>query len=300
MKVKADPIRYVDEGGWRNVDLRVDGVDCVPLFGTASIRAVSPGAEMHIHPGCIEFCLCVKGNLRYMTTEGEYQVLPGQIFVSQPNMPHRRCNNPKGMRLYQILFQVPPKGGTVLGLTPSESAYLVSALKRFPYRLCPSSARVNMAFERLFDLQSFERPGTLIRKLKMKSAALELFLALVETPYLPPSEKGRPNEKLKSVIERMTAHPERDFPVEQIAKEAALSTGAFTDAFKRATGLTPHAYLLDIRVKRAREDLSKGFGTVADIARRYRFPTARHFATIFKRIVGLSPRQCRTGAILFC
>ena len=57
MKVRADPIKYVDEGGWRNVDLRVDGVDCVPLFGTASIHAISPGAEMHVHPGCIEFCL---------------------------------------------------------------------------------------------------------------------------------------------------------------------------------------------------------------------------------------------------
>lgn len=297
MKVKADPIRYVDEGGWRNVDLRVDGVDCVPLFGTASIQAVSPGAEMHVHPGCIEFCLCVKGNLRYLTTEGEYQVLPGQIFVSQPNMPHRRCNNPKGMRLYQILFQVPPKGGTVLGLTPSESAYLVGALKRFPYRLCPSSARVDLAFERLFDLQSSERPGSLIRKLKMKSAALELFLALAETPCLPPSRKGRPNEKLKSVIERMTAHPEQDFPVEEMARVAALSTGAFTDAFKRMTGLPPHAYLLDIRVKRAREDLSKGSETVAAIARRYRFPTARHFATVFKRIIGLSPRQCRAASV---
>ena len=294
MKVRADPIRYVDEGGWRNVDLRVDGVDCVPLFGTASIKAVSSGAEMHVHPGCIEFCLCVKGNLRYTTTEGEYQVLPGQLFVSQPQQPHRRCNNPKGMRLYQILFRIPPKGGTVLGLTPQESAYLVSALKRFPYRLCPSSPRVNMAFERLFELQTGERPGTLIRKLKMKSAALELFLALAETPHLPPSEKGRPNAKLKAVIARMTERPELDFPVEQIAREAALSTGSFTDAFKRATGLTPHAYLLDVRVKCAREDLEKGTETVSDIARRYRFPTARHFATVFKRIVGVTPRQCRS------
>lgn len=293
MKVRADPIRYVDEGGWRNVDLRVDGVDCVPLFGTASIHAISPGAEMHVHPGCIEFCLCVKGNLRYATTDGEYRVLPGQIFVSQPEQPHRRCNNPKGMRLYQILFRLPAKGESVLGLTERETSFLVGALRRFPYRLCPSPPRVVELFRRLCDLQTSEKRGTLVRKLKMRSAALELFLALAEAPYMSPTEKWRPNAKLKAIVDRMNDHPELDFPIERISAEAALSSGVFTDAFKRATGLTPHAYLIDVRVRRAREDLVNGSESIGAIAKRYRFPTARHFATVFKRIIGMTPRQSR-------
>ncbi|MDE3276378.1 MAG: AraC family transcriptional regulator [Verrucomicrobiota bacterium] len=296
MKVRADPIKYVDEGGWRNVDLRVDGVDCVPLFGTASIHAISPGAEMHVHPGCIEFCLCVKGNLRYATTDGEYRVLPGQIFVSQPEQPHRRCNNPKGMRLYQILFRLPAKGESVLGLTERETSFLVGALRRFPYRLCPSPPRVVELFRRLCDLQTSEKRGTLVRKLKMRSAALELFLALAEAPYMSPTEKGLPNAKLKAIVDRMNDHPELDFPIERISAEAALSSGAFTDAFKRTTGLTPHAYLIDVRVRKARADLEKGNEPVAVVAKRYRFPTARHFATVFKRIIGMSPRQCRPSS----
>ena len=208
MTVREEPIVYGDMEGWRNVDPRLHGVDCVPLFGRASIKAHTSGAAMHVHPGCIEFCLCVKGNLRYETTEGEFQVLPGRLFVSQPDSPHRRCNNPKGMSLYQILFRIPGRGKTVLGLPAAESVALVNALRRFPYRLCPSTSRVNMAFERLYDLCGQKPRGGALHRLKVKSAALELFVALSEAPTIAPSAKGRPNSKLKAVAELRIENPE--------------------------------------------------------------------------------------------
>ena len=293
MNIREDPIVYGDMEGWRNVDPRIDGVDCVPLFGRASIKAHTSGAAMHVHPGCIEFCLCVKGNLRYETTEGEFQVLPGRLFVSQPDSPHRRCNNPKGMFLYQILFRIPERGKTVLGLSAAESEALVNALRTFPYRLCPSTPRVNVAFERLYALCGQKARRSAMRRLKMKSAALELFVALTEAPSIAPSAKGRPNSRLKAVIAEMEAHPEKDYPVERIATAAGMSSVLFTDEFKRTTGLTPHAFLLDVRVARTREELSRSTRSVAAIAERYRFPSARHFATMFRRIVGMSPSEYR-------
>ncbi|MBQ3098625.1 MAG: helix-turn-helix transcriptional regulator, partial [Kiritimatiellae bacterium] len=162
-----------------------------------------------------------------------------------------------------------------------------------PYMICPSSQRVHVAFERLFKLYDSEARGTTMRRLTMKSAALELLLALIELPKLPPSHHGRPNSRVKAIISRMESSPESEFSVEDMAAEAALSTVAFIDAFKRATGLTPHAYLLDVRVKRARADLANPKLSVAAIASRYRFPSAQHFATVFKRITGISPTMCR-------
>ena len=50
-----------------------------------------------------------------------------------------------------------------------------------------SSQRVRIAFERLFKLYDSEKFGTPMRRLAMKSAALELLLALIELPKLPPS-----------------------------------------------------------------------------------------------------------------
>ena len=291
--VIVDPIRYDDGDDWRIIDLRPDGCDCIPVLGRSSFKAVRRGVQLHVHPGHIEISLCFKGNIRYETENGECQLLPGYLFVSKPDEPHRRCNNPKGMCLYRLLFKIPKKGSAILGLTPRESSLISRGLLEFPYMLCPSSQRVRTAFERLFKLYDSEKSGTPMRRLAMKSAALELLLALIELPKLPPSPHGRSNAKIKAIVARMEDSPEEEFWVEDMAAEAALSTVAFIDAFKRVTGLTPHAYLLDVRVKRARVDLSNPKLSVAAVASRYRFPSSQHFATVFKRITGISPSMCR-------
>jgi AraC-like DNA-binding protein len=289
----VEPISYHDGKEWRIVDLRPDGVDCIPLLASGSFNSVRSGVDMHIHPGHVEICLYLKGNVRYETTEGEIQVLPDRIFVSKPNELHRRCNNPKGMLAYRILFAPPGPGGTILGLSVRESAALSRGITEFPFRLCPSSARVRAAFERLLSLYESEKRGTVLRRLKMKSAALELLLSLAELPGLPPSPHGRPNAKVKAIVKRMEDEPERNYPVEELAAEAALSTVAFTDAFKRATGFTPHAYLIDVRIRRARELLANSAISVSAVANRFRFPSPQHFATVFRRITGFSPSECR-------
>ena len=293
-QVAIDHIKYDDGEDWRIVDLRPDGCDCVPLLGRCSFKSVRDGAAMHVHPGHMEITLCLKGNIRYETPGGECQVLPGNILVSQPGEPHRRCNNPKGMLLYRLLVELPGKDEPVLGLDASESRLLVRSISAFPEGPVPSSARIRAAFDRLFLLYDTERRGTVMRRLKMRSAMVELLLAMIELPELPPSPYGRENAKVMSIISRMDNHPERDYPVVELAAEAALSEVAFTEAFKRATGLTPHAHLLDIRVKRARTDLANPGMSVAAIADRYRFSSPQHFATVFKRIIGMSPREFRS------
>ena len=98
--VRSEPIFYEDGKDWRIVDLRPHGVDCVPLFAFGNFGAVRPGAKLHVHSGCVEVCLCLKGNVRYETDGMMYPVLPGHVFISRPDEPHRRCDNPKGMMLY--------------------------------------------------------------------------------------------------------------------------------------------------------------------------------------------------------
>lgn len=293
-QVAIDRIKYDDGDDWRIVDLRPDGCDCVPLLGRCSFKSVRDGAAMHVHPGHIEITLCLKGNIRYETLDGECQILPGNILVSQPGEPHRRCNNPKGMLLYRMLVALPVDGELMLGLSVRESKTLARRISDFPKGPVPSSEKIRAAFDRLFLLYDTERRGTVMRRLKMRSAMVELLLAMIELPGLPPSPYGRENAKVKSIISRLENRPDQDYPVEVLAAEAALSEGAFTDAFKRATGFTPHAYLLDARVKRARIDLADPKLSMAAIANRYRFSSPQHFSTVFKRIIGMSPKEFRS------
>ena len=292
-EIVEEPIFYEDGVDWRIIDLRPDGCDCLPLLARSSFRVARTGVDMHVHSRHIEICYCLKGNVLYDTTEGEFSVLPGRVFISQPGQPHRRCNNPKGMLLYRVLFAVPRKNTGILGLSLKESSALTRCLTQFPFRLCPGSIRVRTAFEHLFELYDTAPRRTIMRTLSMKSAALELLLAIAELPFLPPSPHGRHNTRIKAIVARMEQRPNDDYPVEELAREAALSLVAFTDAFKRETGLPPHAFLLDVRVRRARADLTDSNLSVAAIAHRYQFPSPQHFATVFKQITGYSPRDCR-------
>ena len=289
--VKPEPIFYEDGTDWRIVDLRPHGVDCIPLFAFGNFGAVRPGADLHVHPGCVEVCLCLKGNVRYEADDMVYPVLPGHVFISRPDEPHRRCDNPKGMMLYRLLYRLPPHSGRILGLSRNESAYVSKALLNLPFRLFHATERLRTAFVHLFAV--FDSPGKnrMAHRLEMRNATLELLLALIEAPLVPHSAKGRPSAKVREIAQRIAAHPEADYPVAVLAAEAALSPFSFTEAFKCGTGLTPHAYLIDQRVRRAADDLVQGRVTIAFVAEKWRFSSPQHMAVAFRRVLGLTPRQ---------
>ena len=200
-------------------------------------------------------------------------------------------HNPKGLMLNRILFKIPQGNETVLGLPPAESRWLVRELTHFPVRLFPATDRVKTAFARLFEVYDTAGRRSASRRLKMKAAALELLIALVEAPHASASPKGKRNPKVIAIVDEMRQRPDADYPLEALARRAALSTVAFNDAFKRATGLPPHAFLLDLRVKAAARDLQAPNVSVAEVAKHYGFSSPQHFATAFKRIMGVPPRR---------
>jgi AraC family transcriptional regulator len=88
-------------------------------------------------------------------------------------------------------------------------------------------------------------------------------------------------------------HPHGDVRLGTLAGLVAMSPRHFLRAFRRATGTTPHRYVLDRRLDYAC-DLLRGSDTpVSDIARRCGFCSAAHFATLFHRYRGCTPSEFR-------
>ncbi len=290
MAVREDPIVYVDGVERRTIDLRPYGVDAIPLVGISNYRMVRGGTEYHVHPGCVEVCLCLRGNLRFEADGQQYPFLPGRVFVSNCNEPHRMRSNPKGLALYRLLFALPSPGKAVLGLTLAETQWLVRSLTHFPVRLFPASPRVKSGFAQVLSIYD-EKPKGVDGRLRLRTSVIELLLAIIESPQLPPEQDVRPQPKVREIVARMQASPEREYPVESLAAEAALSTVAFNEAFKRATGLPPHAFLLGCRLENSRQELERGKVSVATVALKFGFCSARHFSTAFKRMFGVCPSK---------
>ena len=64
-------------------------------------------------------------------------------------------------------------------------------------------------------------------------------------------------------------------------------------SFRKATGTTPHEYLLRVRLQRSRELLARTELAVVDVAQAVGFRSSSHFANTFKRRFGATPLEYR-------
>lgn len=99
--------------------------------------------------------------------------------------------------------------------------------------------------------------------------------------------------KLQRVIDYMSAHMDERLPLPKLAALSGLSVTQFTRSFKVATGKTPHGYLRDLRIERARELLESTDLPVIEVGLCCGFGQPNHFATMFRQIIGMSPRAWR-------
>lgn len=288
--VIREKITYKDKPGERGVDLRPFGIDCIPYVGSSRFQQRRRGTVYHVHPGCVEICLCMKGRLLFESDGACFPFLPGSVFVSYPNQPHRMQANPKGLTVASLLFKIPRSGARILDLPAQESAFLVRSLTGFRKRIFQASARVKREFVRVFEIYDSGHPNRASNRLMMRTAVLELLLALIES-----AKSTQPTEHsiFSDIAKRMSADPRTDYPLAELAREADLSKFAFSEAFKRVVGLPPHAWLIECRVRAAQKFLRTTRQPVKDIALSTGFYSSQHLTTAFKLSTGISPIQYR-------
>jgi AraC-like DNA-binding protein len=81
--------------------------------------------------------------------------------------------------------------------------------------------------------------------------------------------------------------------VGDLARAAGLSRAHFSREFRRAFGVSPHAYLLTRRLERAAALLRVSDRSVADICMSVGLRSVGSFTTSFQRMFGMSPTAYR-------
>jgi transcriptional regulator GlxA family with amidase domain len=92
------------------------------------------------------------------------------------------------------------------------------------------------------------------------------------------------------LAQRLVAQADETFSVAEMARAACASPWHFLRRFQAATGMTPHAFLLNCRVRRLRS-LLRGRVTAADAAASTGFADQSHMHKLFKLHHNLTPRQ---------
>ena len=103
---------------------------------------------------------------------------------------------------------------------------------------------------------------------------------------------GLPNRILKRVVDKMRVLDDQ-LSLESLAQESGYSRVHFMRMFRAATGRSPHNYLMNLRIERARELLSNPALSLTDIALDCGFSSHSHLTRVFRQFLGVTPSEYR-------
>ncbi len=225
-----------------------------------------------------------QGAARFTVDSSQQRADAGELFVLEPEAVHTgMAAVPEGW-VYKVLYVEPE----VLcdwaerdGRPPRAARWVVfqdPALRR-----ALLGAHAALATER--------------RDLAVEEAVLGAVAAL--RPHLRPARPERDDARPEhAAVRRARAHLlERwDQPVSlsELSAVAGLSRFELVRRFGADTGLTPHAFQTQVRVRRARRLLTDGVPAAA-VAASCGFADQPHLTRVFKRLVGVSPGRYSRG-----
>ncbi len=103
--------------------------------------------------------------------------------------------------------------------------------------------------------------------------------------------------RLGQVIDYINANLAAELSIVELARIAQASPFHFARGFKASTGVTPHQYVLERRIETAKSLLAAGHLSIADVSYACGFATQAHLTTVFRRLVGVTPKAYRMCAV---
>jgi AraC family transcriptional regulator len=110
-----------------------------------------------------------------------------------------------------------------------------------------------------------------------------------------PVTSGLTPAMLRRTIAYIHAHLEDDLPLAVLAALVQMSPNHFARRFKQATGQTPHHYVLESRIARAKQLLAETALPLSAIGFQVGWPDQSYFTALFRKHVAMTPKAYRTA-----
>ncbi len=114
-------------------------------------------------------------------------------------------------------------------------------------------------------------------------------------PPLPLYEGGLSPRQLQQVLDYIEAYLDQDLRLEQLAQLLDISQFHFSRLFKQSLGSSPHQYLIQQRVERAKKLLKQTEQSITDIALICGFSSHSHLSKQFRQVTGMTPKAYRAS-----
>jgi AraC family L-rhamnose operon transcriptional activator RhaR/AraC family L-rhamnose operon regulatory protein RhaS len=265
-----------------------------------AIERRNPQEPFGLH--CHEFSeivLITSGHGVHVTGKESYPLCAGDAFVIGGSRPHD-YHSMERLCLINILFQPQKLGWPLADLRLLPGYHALFTLEpawrrrhqfRSRLRLSPKElAHVLTLVDNLDQELASRLPG-------FRFMAIASFMQLAG--YLSRcyndsrDADSRALLRIGAAISHLESHYQESIDIEQLAQIAHMSKRSFMRTFQAATGLSPIAYLIQLRINRAASQLRTSSASVTEIAFRVGFGDSNYFSRQFRKQMSVTPRQYR-------
>jgi AraC family transcriptional regulator len=230
----------------------------------------------------------------------EYRTVHGH-FVAGMNRPGTMMITPCGpapeIRLYT------PATLIHCALTEAFIRHLAEELNRSPaagpiFRTGIEDKPMQRIIGLLSDELKADRPLGALYVDSLAHALATRYLSLERSAGIraEPRVSALPVRILNRVREKIEANLDADLSLEALSEESGYSRAHFLRMFRAATGLTPHQYVLGLRLSRAQECLRQKKASIIDIAVSCGFSSQSHMTSVFRNRLEMTPAEFRRNA----
>ena len=255
--------------------------------GIESVRAhfVGHAYDPHWHDSFL-VGVTEQGVQQFDCRRVRHRSTPGHVFLLEPGEIHDGHAPTEDGFTYSTLYLEPTW----------VDSQLRALFEHAPGDSLPSFADTLCHDERLARATALASQAVHTQDLRIvRQTAMDDLLACL-TRHLHWRRRLNPDPRLPLTAQRardyLHANLERDIGLEDLAQACGIDRFRLTRAFKAAFGLAPHAYLIQLRLARARRLLARG-QTPTEVAMALGFADQSHLGRWFRRAYQLTPADYR-------
>lgn len=253
------------------------------IVNCSGVSVIDSAFRSHVPSGRHDYylMLLVHGELHAWSGENEYHLAQGDMIIYPPDISYAYQKDSDGRMIYLWIH-----------FTGSDTERALSQRRLAPGRVysmadCDALETGFEDIQRLF----ITRPAFF-----HEEAALRLELLLTHAARQVCTDSGsEPLDRLQASLNYLNRHYAEPLTLEALASMEYLSPSRYSALFRRMTGRSPQQYLIELRLKNARELILSTDLSISEIARSVGYDDALYFSRLFRRHFASSPRALRTG-----
>lgn len=272
----------------------------LPQLVTVGHSFWSPGQQHLARSFDVYDMIFVNKGALYMTEDGEpYEIKEGTMLVLEPNRMHaghRPCEevtdvywlhfiHPAAIRTLdseQIMWSYPYAKGTDFDVAPQRQVMYIPKFAGF------HGPDILPILQRMLELHQTLSPAASLPLQTQLAGLLSQLQAAARTQYA-----SRSRQLSDQAISYLQQHMTRPFDAAHMERTLHYRFDYIARCLKSHTGRSPLQFLHDLQMSAARSLLANTELSVSEIGERVGIDNANYFIRLFRKYMGVTPRQYR-------